>query len=113
MTTSAKVTATTSVNRRRRLMSTVACPTASTGSQRVADAAHGANEAGLAVGFGLAAQVPDVDVERLRRRLEVVPPDALVDRVARDDDVGVREQQLEQVEFGLRQLELAVAPPRL
>ena len=77
-TTSANVTATTSVQPEAQ---------AHARAQRVADAANGADQPGLAVGFGLAPEVPDVDVERLRRRLELVAPDPLVDRVAGHDDV--------------------------
>src|SRR4051794_24300244 len=125
MTTSANVTATTKVSRRRRLMrlrppalhhgrncrptvrASGSAPGCSCRSQRVADAAYRPDEARLTIGLGLAAQVPDVHVERLRRRLEVETPDALVDRVARHHDVRVGEQQLEQIELGLGQAELA------
>src|SRR2546428_1158416 len=58
-------------------------------AERIADAAHGPDEPRLAAGLGLAPEVADVDVERLRRRLEVVAPDAFVDGVARHDDLGV------------------------
>ena len=102
-TTTANVVATTSSSRTRRLMA----------SDRVPDAADRVDESGRAVDLGLAAQVPDVDVERLRRRLEVVAPDAFVDGVAGDDDARVEHQQLEQIELGLGQLELAPGAPRL
>ena len=82
-------------------------------SGRVPDAPHRVDEARLARLLGLAAQVADVHVERLRRRLEVVAPDALVDLFAREHDAGVEEQELEQVELGLGELELTVAAPRL
>src|SRR4051812_23493584 len=107
MTTSANVTATTSVSRSLKLMklrppalhharngsstgrASGSAPGRSCRPQGVADAAHRPDEPRFTVGLGLAAQVPDVDVERLRRRLEVVSPDALVDRVARHHDVRV------------------------
>ena len=103
-TTTANVVATTSSSRTRRLMAV---------RDGVTDAPDRVDEARRAVGLGLAPQVPDVDVERLRRGLEVVAPDALVDRLARDDDPRVEHQQLEQVELGLGELELASGPPRL
>ena len=68
---------------------------------------------GGASDLGLAPQVSDVHVERLRRRFEVVAPDALVDGVARDDDAGVEHQELEEIELGLGELELDRAAPRL
>src|SRR5262245_57585330 len=86
---------------------------ASRGTGGVPDSAHGVDQAGLARLLRLAAQVADVHVERLRGRLEVEAPDALVDLVAREHDARVVEQQLEQVELGLRELELAVAAPGL
>ena len=71
------------------------------------------DEARFARLLGLATQVADVHVERLRRRLEVEAPDALVDLFAREHDAGVEEQELEQIELGLGELESAIAAPRL
>ena len=48
-------------------------------AQRVADAAHGLDQPRLAARLGLAPQVADVDVERVRRVPEVVAPDPLED----------------------------------
>jgi len=45
----------------------------------IADAANRVEKAAFAVVFELATQVPDMDVERLRRRLEVISPDVFVD----------------------------------
>ena len=103
-TATATITATTTVRRVRRL---------TLRSGRVPDSPHRVDQARLARLFGLAAQVADVDVERLRRRLEVVAPDALVDLFAGEHDAGVVEEELEQVELGLGELELTVAAPRL
>ena len=52
-------------------------------AERVADAADGLDEPRLAVRLGLAAQVADVDLERVRGRAEVEAPDALEDQRAR------------------------------
>ena len=79
-------------------------------AQRVADAADRVDEPRLAAGLGLAAQVADVHVERVRAEAEVVAPDALVDHRAREHLARVAQEQLEQRELGARQLDrLAVA----
>jgi D-alanyl-D-alanine carboxypeptidase/D-alanyl-D-alanine-endopeptidase (penicillin-binding protein 4) len=62
----------------------------------------------VARGLGLAAQVADVDLERVGRRAEVVAPDAVEDHLARQHLTGVVHEQLEQQELGARQLD----PPR-
>ena len=67
---------------------------------------------GSTLGFGLAAQVADVDVERARAGLEVEAPDPVVDRVAPEHDAGVQHEQLEQVELGLGELERRVRRAR-
>ena len=54
-------------------------------AQHVADAAHGVDQARLATGLGLAAQVADVDLERVGRGREVVAPDLVEDELARED----------------------------
>ena len=78
-------------------------------AEGVADAAHGLQQARLAVLFELAAEVADVDPERVRGRAEVVAPDALVDLRARQHLARVAQEELEQVELGARQLQAAVA----
>ena len=79
---------------------------------RVPDAADGLDQPRLALGLGLAAQVADVDGEVLGVGAEVVVPDAVVDRRVVEDDALVAHEQLEQVELGLRQVQLAGAAPR-
>ena len=77
----------------------------------VPDAAHGLDQAGLALGLGLAPQVADVHGEVLRVGAEVVVPDAVVDRRVVEHDTLVAHEQLEQVELRLRELELTRTPP--
>src|SRR5262249_30770649 len=67
--------------------------------ERVPDAAHRLDQPRLAVRLGLAAEVADVDVERVRRQAEVVAPDALEDERASQDLARVPQEQLEQVEL--------------
>ena len=78
-------------------------------AERVADAAHRVDQARLAVCLGLAAQVADVDLERVRRGPEVVAPDAVEDHVARQHLARVAQEQLEQEELGPGQLDRPVA----
>src|SRR5829696_7898779 len=82
-------------------------------AERVADAAHCLDQTWLAAGFGLAAEVADVDVERVRGEAEVVAPDALEDDRARQHLAGVEHEQLEQVELGARELDAVSASPDL
>src|SRR5581483_10538114 len=72
--------------------------------QHVADAPHGVDQARLAACLRLPAQVPDVDVEGLRARAEVVLPDALEDELARENPARVLEKELEQAELRAGQL---------
>ena len=81
------------------------------GAGDVADAAHGVDQPLLPAGLGLAPEVADVHGEVLRIRSEVVVPDPLVDRRVVEDDAGVADEQLEEVELRLRQVELVVASP--
>src|SRR4051794_27059265 len=78
-------------------------------AQDVAHAAHGVQQAPLASGLGLAAQVADVDAQRVRRRAEVVAPDALEERRARQHLARMLEEELEQRELGLGELDAARA----
>src|SRR2546423_7929173 len=80
-------------------------------AERVADAAHGLDQTGLVAGLGLAPQVSDVDVERVRREAEVVTPHALEDDRPREDLARIHHEELEQRELGARELDrIAVAP---
>src|SRR5437588_5201726 len=63
----------------------------------------------FAFGLELAAQVADVDVERIRGVAEVVAPYALVDERAWKHLAGVAHVELEQVRLSRRQLEAAGA----
>ena len=76
-------------------------------AERVADAAYRLDQPRLAVRLGLPAQVADVDVERVRGRPEVVAPDTLEDQRALEHLPRVAQEQLEQVELGAGQLDLA------
>src|SRR5258708_2492148 len=62
----------------------------------------------LAVGLELAAQIADVDIERVRLRSEVVAPDLVEDHVAAEDLALVGDEQLEELVLRARELDLAV-----
>src|SRR5262249_36229384 len=78
-------------------------------SQGVADAAHGVNQPRLPAGLGFPPEVADVDLERVRRRPQVVPPDAVEDHVPRQNLTGVAEEELEQQELGASELDQAIS----
>ena len=63
------------------------------------------HDAAFAAFFGLAPQVPHVNIERFGVRLEIETPDAFVDHVTGQHDAGVASQQLQQIELGLGQLQ--------
>src|SRR5262245_25666409 len=84
---------------------------ASRSPHRVADASHGVDELALAITLELSAEVADVHGEVLRIGTEVVAPDAVVDRAVVEHDPAVAHEQLEDVELGFRQLDLAAAAP--
>src|SRR3954469_1215183 len=73
------------------------------GADLVADAPHGNDRRGVAE---LAAELPDVDVDRARVAGEGVAPDALEQLVARQDEPAVVEELPEQVELLGRELHL-------
>src|SRR6266571_214847 len=75
-------------------------------AQGVPDAANGLDEPRLVGRFGLAPQVADVDVERVRGEAEVVAPDPLEDHRARQDLARVPQEELEQGELRSRELDL-------
>src|SRR4051794_24465474 len=77
--------------------------------QRVPDAAHGLDQPRLAAGLGLAPQVADVDLERVRRRPEVEAPHAFEDQRPRQHLPRVEQEELEQQELRPGELDLAVA----
>src|SRR6185312_3402697 len=63
--------------------------------------------------LGLAPQVADVDLERVRRRAEVVAPHAVEDLAAGEDLARVVHEQLEQQELGTCELDEPLAPADL
>src|SRR6266567_972740 len=78
-------------------------------TQRIADAAHGVDQARLALRLGLATEVADVHLERVGGGREVEAPDLLEDLRARQHLAGVAHQQFEQVELGAGQAHRALA----
>ena len=90
-----------SVSRREKLILRLA--------QHVAHAAHGVDQARLAARLQLAAEVRDVDLDRVRPGLELVAPDALEDEVAGHHLARVEHEQLEQRVLGAGEVEVAVA----
>src|SRR5581483_1997655 len=81
--------------------------------ERVPDSAHGVDQARLAGRLGLPAQVPDVDLERVRGWTEVVAPDPVEDHVAGEHLPRVAQEELEEQELRPRQLDRTVAAPNL
>ena len=67
----------------------------------------------LALGLGLAAQVADVDLQRVGRRGEVVAPDLLEDERPLEHPPRPPEEHLEQRELGPGELDLPLAPADL
>src|SRR5262249_53888440 len=82
-------------------------------SEDVAHAAHRMHDPRLAAGLGLAAQVADVDLERVRGRTEVIAPNAVEDRPPGEYLAGMAEQQFEQQELRAGELDAALAAPCL
>src|SRR3954468_6821970 len=74
-------------------------------TEDVPRAADRVQEPSLAARLELAAQVGDEDLDRVRRRERVVPPDLLEEALARDDDALVAHEVLEQLELALGQLD--------
>ena len=81
--------------------------------QNVAHAAHGVQQAWLAAGLGLAAQIAHVDAQRVRARAEVIAPHVLEDDRAGEHLLGVAQEQLEQQELGAREVQRALPAPGL
>src|SRR4051794_33062163 len=82
-------------------------------AEDVARAADRMEEAGLATGFQLPSQVGDEDLDRVRDRERVVPPDLVEQLLARDHQPLVAHEVLEQLELPLRQVDPAVAARHL
>src|SRR5262249_50540743 len=83
-----------------------ACAGSSWLPEDVADAAHGLDQPRLTE---LAAQVADVDLERVGARAEVVAPHVLEDLRAREHLARMLHEQLEQEELGAGELDRALA----
>src|SRR3954451_14422286 len=67
-------------------------------AQHVADAAHGVHDGARAGRGELAAQVPDVDAQRVGLWAEVVAPHAVVDDAVRQDRSRVAHEEIQQLE---------------
>src|SRR6476660_2316991 len=74
-------------------------------AQRVTDASHRLDQAWLAARLGLASQIADVDVKRVRREPEVVAPDPFEDQRPRQHLARIEHEELEQRELGPSQLD--------
>src|SRR5437867_3036389 len=70
-------------------------------TDHVAGAPDRVQQARLAAGLELAAQVGDEHLDRVRRGERVVAPDLLQQALARDDDALVAHEVLEQLELAL------------
>ena len=68
---------------------------------------------GLPLGLELSAQVPEVDVDAVRRLAEVEAPDLLEQVGAGQDLPGMAEERLQDGELGTRQPDRPVAAPDL
>ena len=66
-------------------------------------------ESGFSAFLGLAAEVGDEDVDRVRLIERVISPDLFEQALARDDEAAIPHQVLEQLEFPLGEFDLAVA----
>src|SRR5690348_10481594 len=65
-------------------------------AEDIPNAAHGLEESGFALGFGLAAQVADIDLEAVGGRGEVVAPHGLEDVHSLQHPPRVLQEQLEE-----------------
>src|SRR5262249_54305767 len=81
-------------------------------AQRVADAAHRADELPVFVA-DLVAQAADVDLDDVRIGDVVVTPDAVEERLAGEDLTGMGDQEFEEVEFARGQLDRTIGAPDL
>src|SRR5262249_8166176 len=77
--------------------------------EHVAGSALGVEQARLASGLELAAQVGDEDVDGVGLFEGVVAPDVLEQPLARDDQLLVAGEVLEQLELAVGELDLALA----
>src|SRR3954471_6206326 len=82
-------------------------------TEDIARAADRVQQARLAAGLELAAQVGDEHLDRVRLRERVVAPDLVEQALARDDDPLVAHEVLEQLELALGELDVALAAAHL
>ena len=82
-------------------------------AQHVAHAAHGLDQARLAAGLGLLAQVADIDLQHVVLTAEIVAPHFLQDLLAAQHLAGVAQQVVQQIVLLGSQAERAVAAPGL
>src|SRR3954447_14596433 len=78
-------------------------------AQRIADAADRVDQIAGAGLLQLAAQVADIDAQRVRGGAEVVSPNALVDDAVREHAARVEHQKLEQLVLRARELDEVLA----
>src|SRR5262245_2197628 len=82
-------------------------------AEGVPDAANGVDEPRTAALLRLPAEVPDVDVQRVGGRAEVVAPHSLEDDRPRQYLARVAEEELEQCELGPREIDGRIAASHL
>src|SRR4051795_2747319 len=82
-------------------------------AEYVACAADRVEEARFAPGLELSSQVGYEDLDRVRDRERVIAPDLVEQLLAADHQPFVAHQVLEQLEFALREVDLAVCPGHL
>src|SRR5262245_36250333 len=75
-------------------------------AEDVPHAPDGVDEPGFPVGFGLASQVADVDLEGVGCGAEVIAPYLVEDEAAGEDPPGVEHELFQEEEFGPGELEL-------
>ena len=82
-------------------------------TEAIPDAAHRMDQGiGLSV-VDLAADASDIDVDDVRRRIEMQVPDVLQQHCAGDDAAFVADQVLQELELTRQQRDLLAAPARI
>jgi hypothetical protein len=70
---------------------------------------YGVNHPGAAGGFQLAAEVPDVDPQRVPGQGEVVTPHAVIDQLRGQHATRVEQEELQELILRSRQLDRSLA----
>src|SRR5699024_462730 len=78
-------------------------------TQHITHPPHGVDQPRLPLGFGLAAQVTDIDFQRVARRGEVEAPRLLENAAAGEHPSWVGDQHFQQREFGTGETDLPLA----